>query len=170
MSRRRYAVWNQAVGSITATTNFTPVNVTSTLHTMLQVKPTTNISIIEWGYSFSVVPTAVVEVGLMTSGTTSATMNVATASGDVVKYDDAGSAASAIALGTTATGYANATGPTETAFTGGRVLDFQEQWGQSYSKQFPLDREPGVQANDFLRIRAASATSIGMVCYIVWEE
>ncbi len=163
MSRRRYIMWNQAMPT---TGNFTPVTTGTSLKTMLQVKPTTNISIIEWGYSFATVPTAVVEVGLITSGTVAATVTAAGAN-DVMKYDDGGAPSSAVTLGTAATGF---TATAEGTITATRILDFSEQWAQSYSKQFPLDREPGVISTDFLRIRMNTAVAISAVCYVVWEE
>jgi hypothetical protein len=163
MARRRFILWNQAMPT---TGNFTPVTTGTVLKTMLQLKPTTPIAIIEWGYSFATVPTAVVEVGLMTSGTVAATVTAAGAN-DVMKYDDSGGAASLASLGTTATGF---TASAEGTITATRILDFSEQWAQSYSKQFPLDREPGVAANDICRIRMNTAVAINAVCYIVWEE
>jgi hypothetical protein len=133
---------------------------------MLQVKPTTNISVIEWGFMFDVVPTALIRVELITTGTVASTVAAFNA-GDVVKYDDAGSAASAISLGTSASGF---TSSAEGTVTASRLLDAGPGWSQFYCKQFPLDREPGVQANDFLRVRATTATTINMKTYVVFEE
>jgi hypothetical protein len=163
MARRRYIAWNQAMPT---TGNFTPVTTGTALKTMLQIKPTTNIAIIEWGYSFATVPSVAVEVGLMTSGIVAATVTAHAASG-VMAYDDAAAPASAVSLGTSATGF---TASAEGTITTARVLDFAEQWAQSYSKQFPLDREPGVQANDILRIRMNTTVAHSAVCYVIWEE
>jgi hypothetical protein len=85
MSRRRYAVWNAATAALTAAP--TAVTTGTAIKTMLQVKPTTPIVIVEWGYSFDVVPTALVRVELVTTGTVNATVTQF-AAGDVVKYDD----------------------------------------------------------------------------------
>lgn len=147
------------------TGNFTPVAFT-TMKTMLQLKPITPIAIIEWGYSFSTVPSVVCECGLLTSGTVNATVTAAGAN-DIMKYDDSTSGASAVSLGTAASGW---TSSAEGTITATRILDFQEQWAQSYSKQFPLDREPGVAANDILRIRMTASVSHSAVCYVIWEE
>jgi hypothetical protein len=164
MSRRRYVVWNGVSAALTAA----PVMVATgtTLKTMLQVKPTTNIAIIEWGYSFDVVPTAVVKVELLTTGTINATV-VAFAAGDVAKYDDAGEPVSAINLATSGSGY---TASAEGTITATRLLGYQSSWAQQYEKQFPLDREPNCIANDILRIRMTTATTINASCYIVFEE
>lgn len=167
MARRRFAVWNGATAALTADLAY--VTTGTAIKTMLQVKPTTNIAIIEWGYMFDVVPTALVRVELITTGTINATMATAFAAGDVVKYDDAGSTASAITLGTAASGF-TASAASEGSIVATRLLDEGPGWAQSYCKQFPLDREPGVAANDFLRIRVTTATALNMKCYVVWEE
>lgn len=163
MARRRFSVWNGATAALTADLAYIS---TSTIKTLLQVKPTTNISVIEWGFMTDSVPTALVKVELLTTGTVFATVTAYNA-GDVVKYDDAGSAASAIALGTSASGF---TSTGEGTVTASRLLDQGPGWSQFYCKQFPLDREPGVQANDALRIRTTSSTAIGIKCWVVFEE
>lgn len=164
MSRRRYIVWNGATAALTAA--LASVTTGTSVKTMLQLKPTTNISIIEWGYSFDVVPTALVTTELITTGTVNATVT-AYASGDVAKYDDSGTGASAISLGTSASGY---TASAEGSITATRLLDRRQEWGQSYAIQFPLDREPGVIANDILRIRMTTATAINAACFVIYEE
>ncbi|MBJ8342760.1 hypothetical protein JGU71_28110 [Antrihabitans sp. YC3-6] len=163
-SRRRYIVWNGATAALTAF--LAPVTTGTSLKTMLQVKPTTNISVIAWGYSFDAVPTAQVKVELITTGTVNATVT-AYAAGDVVKYDDAGTGASAISLGTSASGF---TSSAEGTVTASRLLAGGSTWAQQFSEQFPLDREPGVVANDILRIRATTSVAIGMSCWLAYEE
>ena len=164
MARRRYIVWNAATAALTAAP--TMVTTGTALKTMLQVKPSTQIAIIEWGYSFDVTPTAVVKVELITTGTVNATVTAFNA-GDVVKYDDSGGAASAITLATSGSGF---TSSAEGSVTASRLLDYQASWAQQYSKQFPLDREPGVVASDILRIRMTTATAVSASCYVVYEE
>ena len=91
MARRRYLVWNAATAALTAAP--TMVTTGTALKPMLQVKPSTYIAVIAWGYSFDVTPTAVVKVELITTGTVNATVTAFNA-GDVVKFDDSGNAAS----------------------------------------------------------------------------
>lgn len=164
MARRRYLLFNGATAALTGA--LAPVATGTSIKTMLQIKPTTNIAVIAWGYSFDVVPTALVKVELITTGTAAATVT-AFASGDVCKYDDSGTAASAISLGTTASGY---TSTNENTVTASRLLAYRNEWAQSYEAQLPLDREGGVIANDILRIRATTATSINMTCWVAIEE
>jgi hypothetical protein len=157
-------VWNAATAALTAAP--TMVLTGTSLKTMLQVKPTTNIAVIEWGYSFDVAPTAVVKVELITTGTVNATVTAFNA-GDVVKFDDSGNAATAATLSTSGSGF---TSTAEGTVTASRLLDYQASWAQQYSKQWPLDREPGVIANDILRVRMTTATTISASVYICWEE
>jgi hypothetical protein len=164
MARRRYLVWNAATAALTAAP--TPVTTGTSLKTMLQVKPTTNIAVIAWGYSLDAVPTALVKPELITTGTVNATVTAFNA-GDVVKYDDSGNAASAISLGTAASGF---TASAEGTVTTSRLLAGGSSWAQQFSEQFPLDREPGVAANDVLRIRVTTSVAIGMLCWILFEE
>jgi hypothetical protein len=164
MARRRYTVYNAATAALTAA----PAGVATgtSIKTMLQLKPTTNISIIEWGYSFETVPTAAVKVELITTGTVNATVT-AFAAGDVVKWGDAGGAASAITLATSGSGF---TSTAEGSITTSRLLDYYVTWAQQFSTQWPLEREPQVVASDILRIRMTTATTINAVCWLCWEE
>lgn len=164
MARHRYQVWNGATAALTAAV--ASVATGTSIKTMLQVKPTTNIAIIGWGYEFDINPTAVISVELITTGTIFATVTAFNA-GDVIKYDDSGGIASAISLGTTASGF---TSSGEGSVVASRLLDFNSAWEHDYRMQFPLDREPSVAANDCLRIRVTTATTINMRCFITFEE
>lgn len=162
--RRQFIVWNAATAALTAAP--TMVTTGTALKTMLQVKPAAPISIIEWGYSFDVVPTAVVKVELITTGTVNATVTAFNA-GDVAKYGDSANVASTLTLATSGSGF---TSSAEGTVTASRLLDYQASWAQQYSKQYPLDREPSVVGADILRIRATTATAINMSCFVVFEE
>lgn len=164
MARHRYTVWNGATAALTAAV--ASVATGTSLKTMLQVKPTTNIAVIAWGFIFDVVPTALVNVELITTGTVNATVTAFNA-GDVVKWDDPGGIATAATLSTAASGF---TSSAEGTVTASRLLDHQAAWAQAYSMQFPLDREPGVAANDILRVRMTTATTINARAFITWEE
>lgn len=172
MARRRYVVWSGATSALTSTTDLAGISLTSNAtpvannSTFLQVKPTTNIAVIEWGYQLDAIPSVMTNVELITTGTVGATVTAFVA-GDVCKYDDAGSAASAISLGTSASGFA---GTADSTITASRLLDQGPGWSQFYCKQYPLDREPGISANDFLRIRAWGLTTAKIKCWIVFEE
>lgn len=164
MARRLFMVQNGAM----PTTARMPVVATGTaIKTMLQVKPTTPIVVVEWGFSFDVAPAALVTVELLTTGTVAGTGITEYTANDITKWDDSGAAASGIDTATDKSGF---TATAEGTITATRVLDYLATWAQSYSKQWPLDREPMVPATDYLRIRATTATTIGMNCWVIFEE
>lgn len=164
MSRREYMVQN---GAMPTTARLALVTTGTAIKTMLQVKPTTPIVVLEWGFSFAVAPTALVSVELLTTGTVAATGITEYVAADIHKWGDSGQGASAISISTDTSGF-TATGEGTVIAT--RILDYQPTWAQSYSKQWPLDREPNVPSTDFLRIRVTTATAIDMNCWLVYEE
>lgn len=163
MSRREYMVQN---GAMPTTARIPLVTTGTAIKTMLQIKPTTPLVVIEWGFSFGIVPTALVSVELLTTGTVAATVT-AYGANDITKWGDSAQGPSAITLGTTASGF---TASGEGTVTATRLLDYQPTHAQSYSKQFPLDREPNIPITDYLRIRVTTGTAIDMNCWVVFEE
>lgn len=165
MARRRYIFWNAATAALTAA----PAAVTTgtSIKTMLQLKPSVNSAIIGWGYSFDAIPTALVTTELVTTGAVAATVT-AFQSGDLIRYDDSGTGASTVTIGsTTASGY---TATAEGTITTTRPLATRKELAPSYECLFPLDREPMVAAGEILRVRATTATAIGMTCWVILEE
>lgn len=159
-----YIAWNGDTSALTAAP--TAVTTGTSLKTMLQIKPNTSkIRIIEWGYSFDVLPSALVRVELINTGTVAAT--VTTMGSGVRPYNDATGSTSSVAIGTSATGF---TATAEGTVVSSRLLAYQHEWGQQFKQQFPLGREPEVNAGDILRIRATTATAVNMTCYVIWEE
>lgn len=171
MSRRRYIAWNGTTGSLLTSTDLPTTNNVPTLatatQTCLQLLPTSNISVIEWGYQLSVVPTAAVYTELLTTGTVAASVTTFVAS-DIPAYDDPSAPAAPLTLSGSASGYTS-TADGAWPSTSVRLLDQGPAWSQFYAKQFPLDREPGVIATNVLRVRAYSATAINIRAYIVFE-
>jgi len=172
-----YVAYNSASGSASTTTaappalTFQPTGTSA--RSMLQIKPgTPKIRIVEWGYSFDVVPTALVKVSLVTTDTTLMTMNTALAAGDVMNYNDVSGVASQIVTGSTSGSAFNTGTATETTIAANkmRYLAHRGEWGQSFAQQFPLGREPEVNGGFSLRICVTTATTINMSCYVVWEE
>jgi hypothetical protein len=164
MAAPLYIAWNGDTSALTAAP--TAVSTGTTLKTMLQIKPgTPKIRIVEWGYSFDVLPTAVVKVELITTGTVFAT--VTSIGSGVLKYNDVTGPASQVVTGTTATGF---TSTAEGTVTSSRLIAYQHEWGNQFKQQFPLGREPEVDGSSALRIRATTATAVNMSCYVIWEE
>ncbi|MFB9925976.1 hypothetical protein ACFORO_12645 [Amycolatopsis halotolerans] len=163
-----YITWNGATSALTGPLAGVATSATSgTVKTMLQIKPgASKIRIIEWGYSFESTPAAPVRMELIETGTVFATVTAATA---VTAYNDVTGPASLTSLGTAATGY---TATAEGTITATRLLAYQEETSTAFKQQFPLGREPEVNAASALRIRATptSAASVNVTCYLIWEE
>lgn len=159
-----FITWNAAAPTTAAISGVTTGTV---IKTMLQIKPgTPKIRIIEWGYSFETVPTAMVRVELIETGTIAATVTAAVSAG-VMNYNDATGPGSGVSLGTAATGY---TATAEGSIVAGRLLGYQEEWGSAFKQQFPLGREPEVNGANFLRVRMTTATALLATTYCIWEE
>jgi hypothetical protein len=159
-----FIMWNADTSALTAA----PASVATgtALKTMLQLKTgSSKARLVEWGYAFDTIPTAVVKVELIETGTVFAT--VTTIGSGIRTYNDSSGSASLAVTGTSASGF---TASAEGTVTSTRLLAYQQEWGQQFKQQFPLGREPEIGAGTSLRIRATTATTINMTCYMVWEE
>jgi len=162
---RSFLVFNGPSAALTA--HFAYVTTGTAIKTMLQIKPTTNITGIWWGYQFDSIPNAPVYTELISTGTVGATVT-SYAAGDIVKYGDSGGAASVIAITANTSGY---TSSGEGTITATRLLDSGgPPMASGYETMLPLDREFGVVANDFLRIRMHTATAVLACCWLGWVE
>ena len=150
-----------------------PIKVTTgtVVKTMLQVKTGTGVlaKVVEWGISFDGSAAATpVQCELVETGTVFATVTSSVAA-DIVRLDPNAQdpTTSALAVGTSATGY---TSTAEGTVVATRELDFQlvAPTGQ-YVKQFPLGREPMVNVNSALRIRVTATAAVNAYCYVVLE-
>jgi len=144
------------------------------IKTMLQVKGVTALpyKIIEWGISFDGSAAATpIAVELLETGTVFATVTAHVAAG-IVKFGPgvgAGLPTSTIyfEVGTAATGY---TSTAEGTITASRVLDVQLiAPTNQYVKQFPLGREPWIDAVSALRIRVTAGAAVNAYCYVIVE-
>jgi hypothetical protein len=140
-----------------------------TVKTILQVKTGAGkIRVVEWGYGFDSTPPAPCRVELVETGTIFAT--VTTLGSGVRAYNDASGAVSqTAAAGAASTGF-NAT--VEGSVVATRLLGFNYENGIYFKQQFPLGREPEVNAASSLRVRATPGSNVALNiwCYIVWEE
>lgn len=170
MSATCYIAWNAATGALTGPPTAVATSATSgTVKTMLQIAPNSNqkIRIVEWGYLFDSLPSAPVRMELVETDV-AATVTAHVAAG-VTKYNDASGPGSQVTLSTTATGY---TSSNENTITASRLLAYQYDTAIFFKQQFPLGREPEVNASKFLRLRAtpSSNSAVNVTAYIIWEE
>jgi hypothetical protein len=158
-------------GPMQTTAAFAAVTTGTAIKTMLQVKPASgvNLFIAEWGISFDGYAAAAPGKIELIESDVAATVT-ASAAADVMKYSDPdGPAANTalVTLGTSATGY---TATAEGSTTAIRNLDgpqFLAPSTQSFFKQFPLGREPVIQAAKFARIRVTFAAAVNCYCYMI---
>jgi len=143
------------------------------IKTMLQIKAgaTSVLKIVEWGISFDgFAAAAPIRVELLETDV-AATVTAHVAAG-VVKYDAGALMAGNpttdhFDIGTTATGY---TATAEGTITTSRMFDPQLiAPTNQYVKQFPLGREPIIQAGLFARIRVTAAVAVNAYAYIICE-
>jgi len=151
-----------------------PVTTGTTIKTMLQAKGVAAVpfKVVEWGCSFKGFAAAEpVLVELIETGTVFATVTAHVAAG-IVKYGPGAPAGIPVGttffeVGTAATGY---TASAEGTITASRVLDAQQVAPTNqYSRQYPLGREPWVDAVSALRIRVKAAAAVDMLCYFILE-
>ncbi len=157
-------------------TTAAPVKVTTgtAIKTMLQIKASVPLRVIEWGCSFdgsTAATPGVVE--LVDTGTVYGTVT-AYAVADVQPYGDpnalantSGSSGVPLNLSTTGSGY---TCTSEGSITATRQGDTQLIAPTSqYYKQFPLGREFEVAALDCLRVRMTFGTAVNALVYVIFE-
>ena len=171
MAAKTYTVMNSAMVTTAAPTK---VTTGTSAKTMIQLKASMPIRIIEYGISFdgsAAATPGIVE--LIDAGTVFATVT-AFAAADVMPYSDpnalantAGTSGVPLNLGTAASGY---TASVEGSITATRMLDLQliAPTGE-YLKQFPLGREPEIVAGNSLRIRVTFGTAVNALCYVTFE-
>lgn len=169
MAASCFIVWNADTSALTGPPSTTATSaVSGTVKTILQLKTGSSTTrVVEWGYSFDTAPTSPVRVELIETGTVFAT--VTTIGSGIRAYNNSTGPVSLAVAGTAATGF-NATA--EGSVTASRLFSYNYDNGLFFKQQFPLGREPEVNAASSLRIRATptTATASNMAVYIVFEE
>jgi hypothetical protein len=164
-----FIAWNSAEPSTSTLTVQPSIITASAVSSVLQIKAgTPKLRVIEWGYAFATVPTAVVAAELISSST-GITMNTALGTSDIMPYNDVTGPGTQVITGSTS-GSAFATGATTEVAATVRVLASQQEWGSQFKQQFPLGREPEINGGTFLRIRFKCAAALSVSAYIIWEE
>lgn len=154
-------------------TTAAPVKVTTgtAIKTMLQVKLASGITgkIVEWGISFDGSAAATpIECELVETGTVFGTVTASVAN-DITRLDplQQDPTTAYVTVGTSATGY---TCTSEGSITASREFDFQlVAPTNQYVKQFPLGREPILNAASALRIRVTAGAAVSAYCYVIIE-
>ena len=161
-----------ANGASPTTAAQVPVTTGTAIKTLLQVKGVTALQfkIIEWGISFDGSAAATpIRCELLETGTVFATVTAHVAAG-LVKFGQPGGTPTSTTyfeVGTAATGY---TSTAEGTITASRVFDVQFiAPTNGYVKQWPLGREPWVDAVSALRIRVTAGAAVNAYAYVIVE-
>jgi hypothetical protein len=162
-----FIAWGGATTALTAPlAGVAPSGTANTVKTVLQVGGNTKkIRIIEWGYDFTTLPTGVVTMELIETGTIFATGTAAS----ILAYNDTTGATSQETSTTTTTCF-NASA--EGTITATRLLAMNVDIAMYFKQQFPLGRELEIGGSNCLRMRMTSTiASLPLVLpYIIWEE
>jgi len=148
------------------------VTTSAAIKTLMQFKPLVPCKIIEWGISFdgsaAATPGKVELIETDVAATVTAFVN-----NDITKYDGEAlqfgdPTSNYISVGTSASGY---TATVEGSTTAVRDLDGPQLIAPTsqFVKQFPLGREPLVQANKFARVRVTFGSAINAYTYMIVE-
>ena len=164
-----YQIFN---GPFPTTAAQLPVTTGNVIKTLLQVKGIAALTfkVVEWGVSFDGSAAATpIKCELVETGTVFATVTASVAA-DIVALDAQALgvvSTTYFSVGTAATGY---TASAEGTITATRVFDAQlVAPTNQYVKQFPLGREPYINAVSSLRIRVTAGTAVNALCYITLE-
>ena len=154
-------------GPMPTTASLAAVTTTTSILTMLQIKPFNPCRILEWGVSFSGAAVAAgIEVELLDTAAIFATVT-ASVDADVHKVDSGSIAVSTagLTLGTAATGY---TASAEGTIAATRILDAgfitPTNW---FHRTFTTPRIAIVGNSTRIRVKAASA--VNAICYMTIE-
>ena len=167
------ALFLLANGPKQTTAAFVSVTTGTTIKTLLQFQPSAslNIKIVEWGISFDGSAAATpIKVELIETDV--AATVTAFVQADITQLDSDALAGglnqttNLIQVGTANSGY---TASAEGSIAASRNLDAPQLIAPTnqFIKQFPLGREPVVQAGKFARIRVTAGAAVNAYCYMI---
>lgn len=161
-----------ANGPFQTTSAFAAVTTSTSIKTLLQVKPFNLAKLVEWGISFNGSSAATPGLVELIETDVAATVT-ASVDADITKLgpcvgDMAVPSIAGLTLGTSATGYTSTGEGSITAVRNLAPPQFMAPTSQ-YQFQWPLGREPVIQIGKFGRIRVTFASAVNAVCYMVVE-
>lgn len=144
---------------------------TATAVVMLQLSApsTRQVTLVEYGISFDGSPSAI-QVQLRSTSATTATAASMTA-GIITPFTNPNAPTALCTSGTANSCFY--TGPTGAALptaTVSAIYDTQNLSTNTYVKQWPLNREPGIPVSGFLQLCVQMAAAVASSCYFIWRE
>lgn len=162
------------MGNHALPTNDLPAKVTiptATAVVLLQLSAPSSrqFTLVEWGISFDGSPAAV-QVQLRASSATTATAASMTA-GIIEPFTNPDAPASLSTSGTAnSCFYTGPTGAAAPTATVSAFFDTQTLSTNTYVKQWPLNREPGLNHGLFLQLCIKMAAAVASSAYFIWRE
>jgi hypothetical protein len=162
-------------GPMQTTAAFAMVTTGTAIKTMLQFVPsaTAAAKIMEWGISFDAFAAAAPGKVELIETDVAATVTAADVN-SITKWDAMAMAGgnpttNLIQCSTTTTGYTASAEGTITAVRNLSGPQFLSPTTQGYQFQYPLGREPVLQAGKFGRIRVTFAAAVNCYCYVILD-
>jgi hypothetical protein len=162
-----YSAYN---GAMQTTSSPTKVTTGAAIKTLMQIKPLVPCRIVEWGISFDGSAAATPGVVELIQTDVAATVTAFVAN-DLTKMDAEARqfgdpTSNLISVGVSSSGFTASAEGTTTAV---QNLDMPQLIAPTneFIKQFPLGREPYIEANKFARIRVNFGSAINALCYMV---
>jgi hypothetical protein len=155
-------------GPMPTTASQVAVTTSTAIKTLLQIATPASrqIQLIEWGISFDGSAAATPGIVELIQTDVAATVTAHVAAG--VQPQDPNAQASAMTLGTSATGY---TASAEGTITATRLLDGQQiAPTNQYVYQWMPDARPIIPVSKFLRVRVKFGAAINAICWCTWSE
>lgn len=164
-----YYMGNHALPSADLPAKVTIPTATAVVLLQLSVPSSRQFTLVEWGISFDGSPSAI-QVQLRATSATTATAGSMTA-GTILPFTNPDVPTSLSTSGTANSCFY--TGPTGAALptaTVSAIYDTQTISSAQYVKQWPLNREPGVNHGTFLQLCIKMAAAVASSAYFVWRE
>lgn len=134
----------------------------------LAVPSTRAFTLVEYGISFTGAPSAI-QMQLRATSATTATAGSMTA-GVILPFTPGAPTSLSTSSTSASCFYSSGTAAALPTATVSKIYDTQVLSTNQYVKQWPLNREPGLAASDFLQLCLVAATAVTASCYFIWRE
>lgn len=161
-----YVAYNCAIDTTTGVMAGTSYATGAKCAIQLAAPSGSDLRIVEWGVSSSATAPAAKTIYTLAQASAASTMSTAHSTSTILPVGDS-SRTCPLSMGTTSTGYGN--GAITTNTTERQLAGFAGDPTEHYEKQFPLGREPVVQAGKFAQLRISTQATYTIIGYIVFE-
>ena len=161
-----YQMFNGATPS-TALPTMVTTSTSAVVMLQLSVPSTRQFTLVEYGICFDGSPAAIQVQLRATSAAATATNMTA---GTILPYTNPNAPTSLSTSGTSNSCFFNGTSTAAPTGTVSKIYDSPVLSTNTYVKQWPLNREPGTAASDFVQLCVKAAAAVNCTCWIIWRE